>query len=124
MEPVGTARQRAADPAPATLVGGTARREVPQTQVLAVREDFHRLSAFRPALVQPEVSYQPARRAALSLVGRGEGCGLTATGPEREAILARARAPLARQVERYYSGVSVVTGNAANLVSRPVADCR
>ncbi|MFN8080165.1 MAG: murein biosynthesis integral membrane protein MurJ [Kineosporiaceae bacterium] len=116
VEPVGTARRRAAGPAPATLIGGKVRREVPQTQVLAVRDAFHRLSAFRPVLVQPQISYQPARRSALSLVGRSWR-GLTATGSERDVILTRARAPLVRQVDRYYASISVVTGNAANLVS-------
>lgn len=116
VEHLSQARQARAEPAPATLIGARERYELPRAHVRQVAQAFGELEAFRPALLAPEVSYQPARRAALSLVARGWRSPLL-NRDQRDRALTVARARLIAQPARYRQGLSVITGSTANLVS-------
>jgi len=116
VERVSVAREREPGPGPAALSRTVAARQLPADHVRRVIDSFRRLLAFAPALVDPQVSYRPTRRAALSLVSqRWRRPDLSAA--ERARALTAARTPLLTQVDRYYSSVGVVAGSTVTLTA-------
>jgi putative peptidoglycan lipid II flippase len=95
---------------PVTYTRTDLRRELPRDHVAAVAVAQRRLTAFAPALAQPERVVPTLQQQALSLLGLGW------RGREAGA-LAVARTPLTAAVDGLYSGIFIEPGSPKNLLA-------